>query len=54
MSLGTLVRGLIAYTRTMRDLKTPAQLHREILYFTAVLHRTPSRDRRQRAHRALA
>ena len=37
----------------MRDRKTTDQLRSEILYFTAVLHRTTSRDRRQRAHRAL-
>jgi len=38
----------------MRDPKTRDQLRYEIAYFASVLHRTTSRDRRRRAHRALA
>ena len=38
----------------MRDPKTADQLQREIAYFADIIRRTTCRDRRQRAHRALA
>lgn len=37
----------------MRDPKTPDQLRREIAYYAAILQRTTSADRIQRAHIAI-